>query len=354
MLAGILDCGSCEDLRDSQKNTSSRSESAQKVRGNRESTNASTTEGSGSRDNTLKLLVHALLAVTGHDQTLLLQLLGNITRAGAGDLNPGLGEDGAGTEHVDDVDSGVDGVEESVGKVEGGRHVVSETGDGEQLGGTTLLGLPDSQKANEEVVAEAAEEHLGNQEDVRAQGRLQHDGHVAGVEEADGVGSASSAVTRGLDGDLDTEALEVDDRGKDNKGGQEVHDVGQVLAVESLAERMALVTPGDEEMEKRDDGTLKLGATASVDGGRRERLPDNALANVGSDEKRDTRSQAISLLEKLVQENDNQTSDNELENEEQANTGAKVARLAVETSQNVDGSLSEGENDGENCGVVNF
>ena len=65
-------------------------------------------------------------------------------------------------------------------------HVVSDTGGSEELS-RSLLGLPDTEKTDEEVVREAAVEHLADQEDVGGQGRLQHDGHVGGVEQADGV-----------------------------------------------------------------------------------------------------------------------------------------------------------------------
>ena len=65
-------------------------------------------------------------------------------------------------------------------------HVVSDTGGSEKLSGS-LLGLPDTEKTDKEVVREAAVEHLADQEDVGGQGRLQHDGHVGGVEQADGV-----------------------------------------------------------------------------------------------------------------------------------------------------------------------
>ena len=52
-----------------------------------------------------------------------------------------------------------------------------------------------------------------------------------------------------LDGDLDTETLEVDDRGEDDKSGQKVHDIGKALPVEGLTQGALLVIPGQEEME---------------------------------------------------------------------------------------------------------
>ena len=56
--------------------------------------------------------------MTGHDKTLLLELLSDIAGRRARDLDPGLGEDGAGDEHVDDEDSGLKGVGESLSDAE--------------------------------------------------------------------------------------------------------------------------------------------------------------------------------------------------------------------------------------------
>lgn len=92
--------------------------------------------------------------MTSHDETLILQLLSDVTGARARHLNPSLGEDGAGGKHVGDVDNGVDGVDEGVLHVQWGRHVVDKSRNGRQLAGA-LLGLPDSEEADEEVLREA-------------------------------------------------------------------------------------------------------------------------------------------------------------------------------------------------------
>ena len=206
MLARKLDrLRSSKNLRDSHENSSTASKSTHQVADNRKSTNAGTTESGGGRDNTLELAVHALVAVTGHDHTLLLELLGNVARAGARNLNPGLGESGACNEHVGGEDGGVDGVEESVGKVERGAHVVDETAGGENLG-AALASLPNTEHLDEEVVWKLVVEHLAEEEDVGGQSGLEHDRHVRGVEEADGVRAAHATLAGRLDGDLNTEA----------------------------------------------------------------------------------------------------------------------------------------------------
>lgn len=280
--------------------------------------------------------------MASHDESLVLELLGDVSWAGAGNLNPGLREDGAGDEHVGDVDSGVDGVEERLSEVQWRRHVVCDTRGSEELG-RSLLGLPDTEKTDEEVLREARVEHLGDEEDVGRQGGLQHNGHVRSVEETDGVGSTSATLAGRLDWDLDTETLEVDDSGEDEEGRDQVHDVGKVLAVERLLESALLVGPGEEEVEQRNDSSLELWATSSVDGGGGERLPDDRLANVGSNEERDTASKSVSLLEKLIEEDNNKTSHNQLKDEEEDNTSAEIGWLAVKPGENIHGGLSHGE-----------
>ena len=65
--------------------------------------------------------------------------------------------------------------------------------------------------------------------------------------------------------------LQIDDSGEDCNGSEQVHHVGQVLPVESLAQSELLVWPSDEQVNQSNDGTLELGTTTGVDGGRGER-----------------------------------------------------------------------------------
>lgn len=225
-------------------------------------------------------------------------------------------------------------------------HVVGDTGDSEKLSGT-LLGLPDTEELDEEVVGETVVEHLADQEDVGGQSRLQHDGHVGGVEQADGVRAADTTLAGGLDGDLDAEALEVDDSTENDDGGDQVHDVGEVLAVERLLERNSLVGPGEEQVDKGNESTLELRTATSVDGGGRESLPHDGLANVGGNEERDTAAETVALLEELVEEDNDQTSDHQLNDEENADTGTEVGWLSVETRDDIDDGLTERQENSE-------
>jgi len=212
--------------------------------------------------------------VASHYETLIFKLLGDISWAGARNLNPGLGEDGTGNKHVDNVDRGVDRVQESFGEVQRRRHVVCETRDSEKLL-RSFLGLPDSKKLNQKVLGEARVEHLADQENVGGECGLQHDGHVGGVEKTDRVGTSGATLAGRFDRNFNAESLEVDDGCEYNEGCEEVHDVGEILSIESLLESTLLVWPGEEEVEERNHRAFEFWPTASVNGGGGERFPDN-------------------------------------------------------------------------------
>ena len=76
---------------------------------------------------------------------------------------------------------------------------------------------------------------------------------------------------------------------QDQDGSQKIGNIGKILSVESL------------EMEKGDDRAFERRTATRVDGGGREGLPDNILTNVGGNEQRDGRAQALSLLQELIQ-----------------------------------------------------
>ena len=91
--------------------------------------------------------------------------------------------------------------------------------------------------------------------------------------------------------------LEVDDYTEDEDGGEEIHEVGEVLPVEGLSQGPDLVLARGEEVEQRDDGPLELGAAPGVDGGGGEGLPHDRLADVGRDEQGDARAKTWDEVE---------------------------------------------------------
>lgn len=154
-------------------------------------------------------------------------------------------------------------------------------------------------------------------------------------------------MTRRFDRDFDTEALEIDDGGEDYNGCEKVHDVREVLAVEGFPECSLLVWPGQEEMEKRDDGTFEFRTPAGIDGRGGKRFPDDRFADVGSDEKGDAASQPVSLLQQLVEQNDNQTGNHQLNDQQDTDTSTEIRGLTVETSEDINHSLTERHDDSE-------
>lgn len=112
--------------------------------------------------------------------------------------------------------------------------------------------------------------------------------HVGSVEELDGVSTTLTSESVTLDRDLDSESLEVDDEGEDGDSSDEVHDVGKSITVESFFECSRFVVPGEEEVEEGDESTFEFRSSSSVDGSRRECLPHDRLADVGSDEQVDS------------------------------------------------------------------
>ena len=133
--------------------------------------------------------------------------------------------------------------------------------------------------------------------------------------------------------------MKVDDNSEDEDGGSKVHQVGQVLSVKSLPESAGLVLPGGEEMEECDHGSFKLCSTSSVDSGRRDCLPhmvsqmflaiDREITEPRPDNWRlrglfdqEISSLTVSLLEKFVQEKNNEPSYEELDDDQKTDSSS--------------------------------
>ena len=249
----------------------------------------------------------------------------------------------------------MDRVEEGVSEVQGWGHVIGDAGGGIKLR-RTFLGFPGANELDKQIVGEASIEHLADHEDVGRECGLQHDGHIGGVEESDGIRAAHAALARGLDRNFDAEALEIDDGRKYGEGRQQIHDVREMLSVEGFAESAGLVGPGHQEVEKSNNCALEFFTTTGVNGRRGESLPYNGLADVCRDEEGDSRSQSVSLLQQFVKQDDHETSKNKLDNQEKTDASTKIARLAIETSEHENAGLTEGEDDGEEFlgGLIQF
>jgi len=100
-------------------------------------------------------------------------------------------------------------------------------------------------------------------------------------------------------------------------------------------------------VEEGDDGAFALSATASVDGGGREGLPHNGLADVNGNEKGDAGAKAVALLEKFVEDDDNDTSAEELEDDEDGVASAKLVEVTVHARSDVSHGLADNDDDAE-------
>ena len=83
--------------------------------------------------------------------------------------------------------------------------------------------LPHTQELDKKVGREPSGEHLADNEHVRGQRALQHNGHVARIEQFDGIAPPLAPKPIAFHRDLDPEALQVNDNHDD--GRDEVHDV---------------------------------------------------------------------------------------------------------------------------------
>mmetsp|Transcript_16032 Transcript_16032/g.53731 ORF Transcript_16032/g.53731 Transcript_16032/m.53731 type:complete len:352 (+) Transcript_16032:252-1307(+) len=283
-----------------------------------------------------------------HHHLLVPELLRHVRGRGAGNMDPGPGEQSAGSEDEDDVEDGVKGIRENVREAVGRGYVVSETADRPHLprhGHLRLL--PASEKVDEDVLRVPLVQDLRDEVQVGDQGSLEDDGDVAGVEQLDGIAPLPALLLRVLHRKLDPEPLEVDDQDEDKHSSQQVGHVGQVLAVERLLEGPDLVLLRHQQVEQSDQGALELGSSSCVDGGWAERLPDDRLADVGGDEERDGRPKAVPLLQELIQADHKDTRSEELGDEEDGIAGSEIPDVSVHAREHVGHGLDDGDEDTE-------
>merc|ERR1719323_1635359 len=284
---------------------------------------------------------HGCLTMSSHYHLLFSELLGNILGRASRHINPGLGEESAASEHEGDVEDGVDGVSQHRGQSLRRREVVAEAAHG--VGAAAASVGPDAEQVDEEVAGELDAEHLGDHVEIGDEGRLENDGNIGGVEQFDGITAVLASVSCTLDGKIHPESLEVYHHTKDENCGKEIHQVGQVLSVESLSQGSNFVLSCCQKMEEGNHCSLKLGSTSSVDSSWRECLPDNGLTNVCGNEEGNTRSKTISLLEQFIQKQNNEASNKQLDDDEETDSGSNIAWISVHSCQNIDDGLANGD-----------
>jgi len=175
--------------RDSQQDPSTRTDSAHEVGENRESSNAKTSERSGSRNVTIQAFLQRSFSVSHKHHLLALQLLGDIFSGGSGDFNPGLREEGAGSQDEGEIEYSMERICEDVGESPGWRDVVCQASDGDGLNLISRSGriMPHAQQIDEEISRESPIEQLREEIQIRHESGLQYDGDVGCVEQLDGI-----------------------------------------------------------------------------------------------------------------------------------------------------------------------
>lgn len=164
--------------------------------------------------------------------------------------------------------------------------------------GSTALGfssIPNAKKRDEKVAGESSGEHLRDDVQVGDKSRLEDDWDVRSVEKLDGVGGVLASVSDGFDWEIHSETLEVDDNEEDKDGSEEVHQVGEVLSVESFVESSDFILFSRQKMEERNDCAFKFCSSADIDCCWRKCLPDDCFANVGGDEERNTGTETVAF-----------------------------------------------------------
>ena len=182
------------------------SDSSHEISNDGEGTNADTTEGGSNRDIFVKSLLNVGVSETLNTHVLVLQLLGNISSWASADLNPGLGEQGAGGKDESNVQNNVEWVVENVHDCSWRWDVVSETSDRDWVA-AHLNFLPLAEDSDKDVASEFLEEELGEEVEIGDKGGLENDWDVGGVEELDWVGLLVASNFLTLDGDIDSESL---------------------------------------------------------------------------------------------------------------------------------------------------
>lgn len=94
---------------------------------------------------------------------------------------------------------------------------------------------------------------------------------------------------------------------------------------------------------------VHINTAASVDGCRREALPDDCLADVRSDEQRDAAAETVALLKELVEQENDDASDEELEHDGRAYEQAHLTRIAVHSRHYVHDRLPKSDHHAEHC-----
>ena len=96
-------------------------------------------------------------------------------------------------------------------------------------------------------------------------------------------------------------------------------------------------------MKESDHGAFELSALLGSDGNGWKTSPEDVLANVSCDEERDTTSETIALLQELIKKDNNDTSSEELEENEKSVDCTEIWEFTIHAGKDVGKSLTESD-----------
>lgn len=325
---------------DGKEDTGTRTNSTEEVSTDGKCTNAHTTEGSCDGNGAVKKHAGVVLSLN-QVTTLSLELSLNISDGSTRDLDPSLGEEGTGEQDESDVEDSVDRISQHGPERLRRRNVVSKTTDRDRVAAATVL--PYTKNANKKVGGEALVDKLREEVEVGDESSLKDDGNVGSVEQLDGV--RCNETTLILDLELDTETLEVNNDQEHHNSCDEVSQVREVRAVESLEKSRELVGTNVKKVEESDDCALEFRAVRTSDSNWREGLPNDSLANVRSNEDRDSRADTPTDLKELIKQQNDDAGNEQLEDDQDSITSTNLLDVTVHAGENVSDGLTQSDED---------
>merc|ERR1719506_2398883 len=330
------------DDRNRHQDPRTRSNCTDNIREDRQQADAHSTARCRDRNVPVQHIHRGGVAVARNEGALVLEFLGNVLRRRPGDVNPEAREHRRRRDDEQNVAETVNRVLEETRQRAWRRDVVHHSADRDRLPGVVSL-LPLAQQIDEHVRLEALVQKLREEVRVRDEGRLQDHRRVRGVEQLDGVRVLRAAHLRAAHGQVNPEALEVDDNEEYQQCREQVGEIRRVPAVERFFQGRNLVRPRDEQVEEGNDRTLELAAFRALDHGRRKSAPHHRLADRGRDEEGDRRAEPVPLLEKFVEHDDDHAGEEELDDNQDRVSRAELFEVAVHTGHNVRDCLDDGD-----------
>lgn len=135
--------------------------------------------------------------------------------------------------------------------------------------------------------------------------------------------------------DIDLESLEVNYHKEHKEGRQQIMHVSNVGSVKSLMNSQQFVLFGNQKVKHVDHSPFKFDSIFSLNSDWAQGSPENILANIGGDEKRNTTSHTVSLLHKLIKQNDHHTGEEQLQDDSESWKNSNSGNISIHTTPNV-------------------